>query len=226
MALGAEFPVPDDRTAGSYQKVERKVGDFATAAAAVQVSLNADGTIRSAGIALSAAGACAVRVAAAEQLLAGVEARGTEADRAEVRAMSDEHADIDPLVMANAQGFVDVVEHPCEEHRNALDIRITGLREVLDEHLRHEESVVLPLVQRVMTTQEYLGVEKEIGKSYPVRDIPFIVGWALYGLPVEARDQMFALAGAPYRIVYALVRRWFARGEARVFRYCDGTGTR
>lgn len=71
MALGAEFPVPDDRTAGSYQKVERKVGDFATAAAAVQVSLNADGTIRAAGVALSAAGACAVRVDAAEQLLAG-----------------------------------------------------------------------------------------------------------------------------------------------------------
>ena len=71
MALGAEFPVPDDRTAGSYQKVERKVGDFATAAAAVQVSLNADGTIRSAGVALSAAGACAVRVDAAEQLLTG-----------------------------------------------------------------------------------------------------------------------------------------------------------
>jgi carbon-monoxide dehydrogenase medium subunit len=71
MALAAEFPVPDERTAGSYQKVERKVGDFATAAAAVQVSLNADGTIRSAGVALSAAGACAVRVEAAETLLAG-----------------------------------------------------------------------------------------------------------------------------------------------------------
>ena len=71
MALGAEFPVPDERTAGSYQKVERKVGDFATAAAAVQVSLNADGTIRTAGVALSAAGACAVRVDAAEQLLVG-----------------------------------------------------------------------------------------------------------------------------------------------------------
>jgi carbon-monoxide dehydrogenase medium subunit len=71
MALGADFPVPDDRTAGSYQKVERKVGDYATAAAAVQVSLDADGTIRSAGVALSAAGACAVRVDAAEKLLAG-----------------------------------------------------------------------------------------------------------------------------------------------------------
>jgi aerobic carbon-monoxide dehydrogenase medium subunit len=71
MALEARFPVPDERTAGSYQKVERKVGDFATAAAAVQVSLNADGTIRGAGVTLSAAGPCAVRVEEAERLLAG-----------------------------------------------------------------------------------------------------------------------------------------------------------
>ena len=71
IALEARFPVPNDRSAGSYQKVERKVGDFATAAAAVQVSLNADGTIRSAGIALSAAGPCAVRVEHAERALTG-----------------------------------------------------------------------------------------------------------------------------------------------------------
>ena len=71
IALEARFPVPNDRSAGSYQKVERKVGDFATAAAAVQVSLNADGTIRSAGIALSAAGPCAVRVDDAERALTG-----------------------------------------------------------------------------------------------------------------------------------------------------------
>jgi aerobic carbon-monoxide dehydrogenase medium subunit len=84
MALGAEFPVPDDRTAGSYQKVERKVGDFATAAAAVQISLNVDGTIREAGIALSAAGPCAVRVADAERLLAGQRPSGDL-----IRAASD-----------------------------------------------------------------------------------------------------------------------------------------
>ena len=71
MALAVHFPVPDDRAAGSYQKIERKVGDFATAAAAVQLSLNVDGTIRSAGVALSAAGPRAVRVEEAERLLAG-----------------------------------------------------------------------------------------------------------------------------------------------------------
>ncbi len=71
MALSVRFPIPDGRSAGSYQKVERKVGDYATAAAATQLSLNADGTIREAGIALSAAGACAVRVDEAEKLLTG-----------------------------------------------------------------------------------------------------------------------------------------------------------
>ncbi len=71
MALAVRFPQPGDRTAGSYQKVERKVGDYATAAAAVQVSLAPNGTIEKAGIALSAAGPCAVRVAEAEKLLAG-----------------------------------------------------------------------------------------------------------------------------------------------------------
>lgn len=71
LAVAVRFPDGGARTAGSYQKVERKVGDFATAAAAVQLSLDADGTIRKAGIAISAAGPCAVRVGEAEQLLVG-----------------------------------------------------------------------------------------------------------------------------------------------------------
>jgi aerobic carbon-monoxide dehydrogenase medium subunit len=71
MATAVRFPLADDRTGGSYQKVERKVGDFATAAAAVQISLDVKGAIRQAGIALSAAGPCAVRVNEAEKLLIG-----------------------------------------------------------------------------------------------------------------------------------------------------------
>jgi carbon-monoxide dehydrogenase medium subunit len=105
MALGAEFPVPDDRTAGSYQKVERKVGDFATAAAAIQVSLNADGTVRTAGIALSAAGPCAVRVDAAEKLLAG-EKPTAEAIRA-AAAAAEQHSD----PQADLRGSVEFKKH-------------------------------------------------------------------------------------------------------------------
>ncbi len=136
--------------------------------------------------------------------------------------MSEEHADIDPAVIAVGDAFAAVVEHPCEEHRNALDIRLAGLREVLGAHLRHEETVVLPLVQRVMTPDEFQAVETAIGKSYPVREVPFIVGWAMDGLPADARQAMFTMAGAPYRVLHALVRRRFERAEARAFRYGDG----
>lgn len=152
-------------------------------------------------------------------LTRAVESRGTDADRAEVQAMSEEHAGIDPLVSACAEGFRALAEHPCDAHRNAARIRLAGLREVLGEHLRHEETVVLPLVQRVMTAEEFDGVEKAIGRSYPARDIPFVIAWAMHGLPRDAREAMFASAGAPYRLLHALVRGRFERAEARAFRY-------
>ncbi len=71
MAIEVRIPIPDAQTQGSYQKIERKVGDYATCAAAVQISLNPDGTIREAGIAITAAGPIAMRVAAAEAMLRG-----------------------------------------------------------------------------------------------------------------------------------------------------------
>lgn len=105
MALSVRFPAPDDRTAGSYQKIERKVGDFATAAAAVQMSLNADGTIREAGIALSAAGPCAVRVEEAERLLAG-QKPSADAIRAAADAASSRSAP-----QADLRGSVEYKQH-------------------------------------------------------------------------------------------------------------------
>jgi len=71
MAVEVRFPTPSARTSGSYQKIERKVGDFATASAAVQITLAADGTIADAGIAIGALGPKALRVTAAESALRG-----------------------------------------------------------------------------------------------------------------------------------------------------------
>jgi carbon-monoxide dehydrogenase medium subunit len=64
-------PAPPLRTGGSYVKLERKVGDFATAASAVQLTLGAGGEIASAGIALTNAGPTPLRAADAEQFLIG-----------------------------------------------------------------------------------------------------------------------------------------------------------
>jgi aerobic carbon-monoxide dehydrogenase medium subunit len=63
------IPIPPPRSGGAYVKLERKVGDFATAAAAAHVTLGADGTIEAARIALTAAGPTPIRAAEAERLL-------------------------------------------------------------------------------------------------------------------------------------------------------------
>jgi aerobic carbon-monoxide dehydrogenase medium subunit len=73
IALEVRFPAPGAQTSGSYQKIERKVGDFATASAAVQLTLAADGSIQSAGIAIGAAGPKALRVIEAERILNGAQ---------------------------------------------------------------------------------------------------------------------------------------------------------
>jgi carbon-monoxide dehydrogenase medium subunit len=65
------IPVPPPKSGGAYEKLERKVGDFATAAAAVQVTLGADGKITQAGIALTNAGPTPIRATEAERFLKG-----------------------------------------------------------------------------------------------------------------------------------------------------------
>lgn len=65
------IPIPPPRSAGANLKLERKVGDFAAAAAAVQVTLDAKGAIERAGIGLTNAGPTPVEAAAAAKHLIG-----------------------------------------------------------------------------------------------------------------------------------------------------------
>jgi len=64
-------PVPPPNSGGAYFKLERKVGDFATAAVAVQLTLDASGAVQKIGIGLTNAGPTPVRAKAAEDALRG-----------------------------------------------------------------------------------------------------------------------------------------------------------
>src|SRR5258706_4464571 len=65
------IPRPPARSGGAYVKLERKVGDFATAASAVQLTLGAGGEVASVGIGLTNAGSTPLRATDAEQFLTG-----------------------------------------------------------------------------------------------------------------------------------------------------------
>jgi len=71
MAIEVRFPKPPPLTYGSYHKIERKVGDFATVCAGVQLTFDATGRVATAGIAIGAVGAKALRVVDGEMMMTG-----------------------------------------------------------------------------------------------------------------------------------------------------------
>ena len=65
------IPMPPARSGGAYFKLERKVGDFATAAVAAQVTVDGNGVCQAAGIGLTNVGPTPLKATNAEAFLRG-----------------------------------------------------------------------------------------------------------------------------------------------------------
>ncbi len=65
------FPLPHKRSAGVYVKLEKVAGDFAIAAAAVQMALGKDGGCEDIGVAVSGGAAVPQKAVGVEELLRG-----------------------------------------------------------------------------------------------------------------------------------------------------------
>ncbi len=76
------IPIPPTRSGGAYFKLERKVGDFATAAVAAQVTVDASGICQAAGIGLTNVGPTPLKAAKAEAFLRGKKLDETNLRRA------------------------------------------------------------------------------------------------------------------------------------------------
>jgi carbon-monoxide dehydrogenase medium subunit len=66
-----QIPTPQPLSSGAYQKMERKVGDFATAAVAVQIELDENRRCKAAGIGLTNVGMTPIKASQAEASLIG-----------------------------------------------------------------------------------------------------------------------------------------------------------
>src|SRR5690242_1296422 len=65
------IPIPPPKSGGAYFKLERKVGDFATAATAVQLTMDGGGAVQNIGIGLTNVGATPIKARKAEDFLGG-----------------------------------------------------------------------------------------------------------------------------------------------------------
>ena len=99
------IPLPKGRSGGAYLKLERKVGDFATVAVAVQLELDG-GKVSRAGIALTGVGENNIEATEAEHALAGREltddaikhaarlAAGAAEPKSDIRGSADYKKDV------------------------------------------------------------------------------------------------------------------------------------
>lgn len=87
---GIHLPEPGPGAGGAYEKLERKVGDYAVAAVAVQLRVE-DGRITEAGVGLTNVGLTPIRAEAAESALVGTD--GGEAAREAAAAAAAGEAD-------------------------------------------------------------------------------------------------------------------------------------
>jgi len=112
-------PDPGARAGGTYLKLERKVGDFATAGVAVHVSMS-NGSVERAGIALTGVGPTNIRAEAAEQALTG-------------HALDDDAIDAASRLAAEAAQPRTDVRGTEEYKRNAIRVLTArGLRRVAE----------------------------------------------------------------------------------------------
>jgi iron-sulfur cluster repair protein YtfE (RIC family) len=147
--------------------------------------------------------------------------RADESERATLEAMEAEHEQIDPLLQSSAEGFRRLAEAPDEDARAALSVRVTALRDALTRHLAHEESDAIAILQKYMTQAEWLELDEKHFKDEKLTlgKVLRIVPWAAHGVPREPRDRVLAEAGTPFKVVWMLTRRRFARREREAFAY-------
>ena len=116
IATGVRVPDPGPRSAGTYLKLERKVGDFATVGVALHVSFADGGTVERAGIALTAVGPTNQRAREAEDALRG-------------RALDDD-------AIREAARLAAEAAEPFDDHRGSADYKRTMVRVYTERGLR------------------------------------------------------------------------------------------
>ena len=119
------IPSPGAHTGGAYLKLERKVGDYAVAGVAVQLTLDDDGKVTQAGIGLTNLGFAPIRASAAEEVLTGAHLGERGGFRGAIRKVQDAITSApsdDEVIAAAAQAAADATD-PVTDRRGSVEYK-------------------------------------------------------------------------------------------------------
>ena len=118
------IPSPPASTGGAYVKLERKVGDYAVAGSAVQLTLNADGTVARAGIGLTNLGIAPIRATVAETVMTGatLATRKKSGFRGRLRKAFSSAPSADEVIASAARAAANMTE-PLADRRGSVEYK-------------------------------------------------------------------------------------------------------
>ena len=119
------IPSPGEGSGGAYLKLERKVGDYAVAGVAVQLTLDDDGKVTQAGIGLTNLGFAPIRASAAEDVLTGAHLMDRGGFRGAIRKVQDAITSApsdDEVIAAAAQAAADATD-PVADRRGSVEYK-------------------------------------------------------------------------------------------------------
>ena len=76
-------------------------------------------------------------------------------------------------------------------------MHVTTARQLLVDHLRHEETDALPLLQRLMTAEDWAAAEAFADDGVTPAQVVALVPWVLHGLSPELRGREVAPGPLP-----------------------------
>lgn len=126
-------------------------------------------------------------------------------DLALMKEMEDEHALLDPLLSA--------VDQAMARGSNDLADLTRQLADGLGNHMKHEEESALPLIQEVLTPDDWSAFRGAMARRQGPRGAAMYVPWILDGASSSERERFLGAMPSPIRIINRLF--WQSRYQRR-----------
>jgi Hemerythrin HHE cation binding domain len=118
-------------------------------------------------------------------------------DLAMLREMEAEHAILDPLL--------DSIDVGLAGADGAPEAQIEDLVGALDGHFEHEEQSALPLIQSVLTPEDWRSFGETMRERQGVKGAAVYVPWIVDGATAEERSRFFAQLPAPVKVMNRII---------------------
>ncbi|SDU58814.1 hemerythrin domain-containing protein [Gordonia westfalica] len=150
-----------------------------------------------------------------------LEERCDETEKLVLEAMDAEHDQIDPLLEECNAGFTTMAAHPDEQTRSALTATLVRAQSILGDHLAHEETDAIAIVQRRMTLHDWEEFEAKMSKQSGLGEMLKMSPMMVKGLSGADREVVFARIPGILKLLIKLGGPRFRRLDGRAFYYLD-----